>query len=465
MEYRPRFHFTAGRGWLNDPNGMLWDGEKYHLFFQHNPYHCKWDSMHWGHAVSSNLLQWTHLPPIIKPDAPYDCCQSGGCFSGSAVINNGQIYLFYTGSVTGVQTQNLAVCRDGITAEKYLCNPIIIAPPAGMSQNDFRDPKVIYHKERWYMVLATHNGSNQEDGDGQILFYRSDDLLQWEFVSVLLASGGKYGSMFECPDLFPIGGHWALTVSPMHHPAGRQSIWFLGDLDFDGGTFSIIREGCADYGFDYYAAQTYADCNQRMQTVAWMGSWPWMAWFSGYGPTACEGWRCAMTLPRICGLDRAGRLCWQPLEVMQSLRGEEQTGLNISLTNVVEIDGGDNCYELELHVAKDNIGDGIRVELFADEKYALKLDILAAGLILDRTQSDGYSKGTARAPIYWEDGAVMIRIIADCSNVEIFVGEGAVCITANIYPAPNQHRIRFLALGSRACLERVSFWPLSNSFR
>lgn len=466
MEYRPKFHFSARKGWLNDPNGLLWDGAQYQLFYQHNPHHCNWDSMHWGHATSTDLLHWAHLPPMLYPDAPYDKHQSGGCFSGSVVQHEGALYLFYTGALSDptVQTQNLAISRDGgKTAQKYSGNPIIAAPPQGMSQADFRDPKVIAYGGSWYMLLATHTGSNQQDGEGRILLYRSADLLHWDYISVLFGSA-HYGSMYECPDLFPMGEQWVLSFSPMYHPEWHQSVWLLGDMDFERGVFTVARAGRTDYGFDYYAAQSYPDQNGQIQSIGWMGSWPWMPWFRGYGPTEQEGWRCALSLPRSCALDRAGRLCWQPARAVESLRRQEQCAEHLELRAVpVGLDGGENCYECSLMLRRSALGEGIRLTLFAEQERGLTLDILPDTLLLSRARADGYGTGTAQAPLYWEDGAICLRIIVDKSTVELFAGEGAVCMSANVYPREGQSGITLRALGEAAQVQRLSLWQLDET--
>ena len=115
---RPSLHFTPQKGWINDPNGLVFFKGQYHLFYQYNPYHDNWDSMHWGHAVSRDLIHWEELEPALVPDMPYDNDKNGGCFSGSVVVHDDQLFLFYTGRTedeTGIfETQNLAVSKDGI---------------------------------------------------------------------------------------------------------------------------------------------------------------------------------------------------------------------------------------------------------------------------------------------------------------------------------------------------------------
>ena len=213
-KWRQRYHFTPPVSWMNDPNGLVYYKGLYHLFYQYNPKSCKWDSMHWGHAVSEDMIHWKDMPVALKPDQEYDCHPEGGCFSGSAVEKDGVLFLFYTATtqIDGVvhQTQCIATSKDGMTFEKYPNNPVIKEPPQGFS-NDFRDPKVFKHNGKWYMVVGGCIGSATFDGDGRICLYESDDLYNWKYKGNVLESNGKLGTMMECPDMFELNGKWVVT--------------------------------------------------------------------------------------------------------------------------------------------------------------------------------------------------------------------------------------------------------------
>lgn len=148
--YRPRYHACVLVGWANDPNGLIFFGGKAHLFCQYNPYHPYWESMHWGHFVSTDLIRWEFLPVALAPDQNYDC--GGGCFSGTALEREGKLVLMYTGVAKNVQQQCLAVSEDGVTFEKAAANPVIPASllPEGCSGRDFRDPKVFERQGIFY---------------------------------------------------------------------------------------------------------------------------------------------------------------------------------------------------------------------------------------------------------------------------------------------------------------------------
>jgi beta-fructofuranosidase len=161
-DFRLNYHLMAEYGWMNDPNGFIEYEGQYHLFYQHYPYASKWGPMHWGHAVSRDLIRWEYLPVALAPDEAYD---SGGCFSGSAIEKDGKLYLMYTGHVVIVpevdyiQTQAIAVSEDGVHFTKSPHNPVIGIEqiPEQSSKKDFRDPKVFERGGRYYVVLGSND--------------------------------------------------------------------------------------------------------------------------------------------------------------------------------------------------------------------------------------------------------------------------------------------------------------------
>lgn len=181
MDYlRPlKWHYKPQNGWVNDPNGLVWFKGYYHVFYQHAPhYEIPWkEQMHWGHARTKDFLNWEELPVALTPDAPYD---TGGCWSGTAIVKDEKLYLFYA-SITELSTVSVAVSEDGVHFEKYAENPVIAHyPPQGGP--DFRDPAVTCIDETYYIVMAT---GNPELKVGRLLLYQSDDLLHWDYVSIL----------------------------------------------------------------------------------------------------------------------------------------------------------------------------------------------------------------------------------------------------------------------------------------
>lgn len=227
-DYRLNYHLMSEFGWMNDPNGFVQYKDQYHLFYQHFPYESKWGPMHWGHAVSSDLIKWEYFPVALAPDQDYD---TDGCFSGSAIVKDDRLFLMYTGHIISgpdrdqdyYQIQNIAVSEDGVRFDKIDANPVIDQTqiPTGASQKDFRDPKVFLRDGYYYVVL----GSNDTLGNGQILLYRTtqpveiSNLEQWTSVGIIAKSDGTFGDNWECPDLFQLGGHDVLMMSPQRMPA------------------------------------------------------------------------------------------------------------------------------------------------------------------------------------------------------------------------------------------------------
>ncbi|MEM6526168.1 MAG: glycoside hydrolase family 32 protein [Bacteroidota bacterium] len=283
--FRPQFHFSPDSMWMNDPNGMVYYDGEYHLFYQYYPDSTVWGPMHWGHAVSADMLHWEHLPIALYPDS------LGYIFSGSVVVdhkntsgfgNNGKpplVAIFTHHDIDGeragtndFQYQSIAYSNDkGRTWLKYKDNPVV--PNLGI--RDFRDPKVIWHEQtqRWVMVLAAYD---------KVQIYTSPDLKNWEYQSDFGIPGDD--RLWECPDLFPmtVSGtgqeKWALIVSIQKKApnGGTATSYFIGD--FDGKTFVADnkKQKWLDYGTDNYAMITWSDIPEsdgRRLAIGWMSNW------------------------------------------------------------------------------------------------------------------------------------------------------------------------------------------------
>ena len=262
MPERLKYHFEPKKGWINDPNGLIFFKGKYHAFFQHNPYEPKWGPMHWGHAVSEDLLHWTELPVALFPDRPYE--NDGGCFSGSAIEKDGTLYLFYTSVSRELgQTQSVALSEDGIHFEKYHGNPVIARCPDDGSR-DFRDPKVIKIGDTYYMVCGSG-----KDGIGKILLFESADLFHWQYDRVLF-EGAEYGAVLECPDFFPLGDKFVLMFSKMG-TVNYSTQFVCGE--FRRGEFVPISYCTPEAGPHFYAPQTFLDSKNRRIMIGWLYNW------------------------------------------------------------------------------------------------------------------------------------------------------------------------------------------------
>ena len=312
-QIRPAFHITGGEGWINDPNGLVVYRGRYHVFFQYHPYSTEWGPMHWGHVVSSDLMHWQRLPIALTPGDDGD---RDGCFSGSAIVYDGKLYLLYTGYTKNAgqdtvrQVQCLAESEDGVHFTK---RGVVISTdeiPLGYSATDFRDPKVWRHDGKFWCVIA----ARKLDGRGRTLIYTSDDLMRWRFVGDMLGEDCK-GIMTECPDYRAAEGLY-LSSEQSQPPEGSMHLnyhttrWAAGKLDYDTGHFDVKNSGICDYGFDFYAPQSF---ETEPVLLGWMNMWE-----RGM-PSAKYGFAGMLTVPRKIEL-KNGELYQTPVVIKKEVK-------------------------------------------------------------------------------------------------------------------------------------------------
>ena len=444
--WRPKYHFTAPAGWMNDPNGLIYFKGWYHLFYQYNPKHCDWASMHWGHAVSKDMIQWKDLQIALRPDQDYDDDPEGGCFSGSAVEKDGVLYLFYTASKNRdgklYQTQCLATSKDGVHFEKYAGNPVIPERPEGALE-PFRDPKVFAAAGKWYMVVGGSVEGEDPRGDGRVFLYESENLYDWRHKGEILESNGKLGTMIECPDLFEIAGKWILTCSPMNHPEYNKALYCVGDMDFESGCYTIEKLGNLDVGFDYYAPQSFLDAEGKRVTIAWQNGWLWMPWFENWGPTGQENWRGAFSVPRTVSLSEDQNVKLYPVKELWPLEYEPQEYCDYEVTTQRQYlhpaDG--KSFQMELFIDIEKVTSRyleIGVLGKGEKATVVEVDLLQKIVSIDKSRSDRYGRGRMNCPVEIQDGKLKLLILVDCSIVEVYVDGGRYCITSNVYPKIEQ---------------------------
>ena len=292
-DFRPEFHYTPPFGWINDPNGLLYENGTWHLFAQHNPKEPVWGPMHWRHATSTDLLHWKDLGIAMAPDE-----KLGMIFSGSAVIDKGNtsglgdgcdpMILMFTHHGEHEQ-QSIAYSNDRVHFTPYAGNPVI----PNDDKLNFRDPKVFRNEilNCWSVVLAAGDHAD---------IYASDDLIHWRKTGEFGAKENRLGGVFECTDMFPMkapdgGTVWALIVSTALNAtfgSGRMQ-YFLGE--FDGNTFVETYPSpyprFLDSGYDNYAAVTFSNTD-RLLMVGWAAS----PGYAGFMPT--NEFCCCMTYVR-----------------------------------------------------------------------------------------------------------------------------------------------------------------------
>lgn len=466
--WRLKYHFMPPAYWINDPNGLIQFKGEYHLFYQHNPYAPEWGAMHWGHARSRDLVHWEHLPIALAPSEDYDLHERGGCFSGSAVDDNGVLSLLYTGCVIRdgkvVQTQCLATSRDGVTFEKYERNPVIGAPPADGSA-DFRDPKVWKYNGLWYMVVGSC-----KDGRGKALLYRSQDLRTWDYIGVLAESDGTMGTMWECPDFFPLGDRYVLMFSPMGRGESK-TVYLVGNMDYQSGKFTWDVSGEVDFGFDFYAPQSFTDDKGRRIIIGWLNAWDWMPWFKNFGPTFKNDWCGFMSIPRTVELDHDGRLKFLPVEELKSLRGEhfhlDCTKIIPDTTVLPESIKGDSLeiiaeFDLKNSDASE-FGFKLRKSADGSQETVLSYDMKSGELRFDRNRSDGWSEGIRTCKLEAFDKEKMkLHIFVDTCVVEVFADEGRTVMSNNIFPDSASVYMDLFSLGGTAELISLDIWQLKS---
>ncbi len=478
--WRQRYHFMAPVGWMNDPNGLIVWRNEYHLFYQFNPFSANWGAMHWGHAVSKDMCRWEYLPTALAPSEEYDDWEEGGCFSGCAVENNGNLTLIYTGTSlaeSGVrQVQCLAESVDGINFYKFPQNPVISSYP-GCASNNFRDPKVWKKGELWYLVCGSG-----KDGKGMALLYCSRDLIAWEFMNILAESDGTQGYMWECPDVFELDGQTILVFSPMG--AGEhQCMYMSGKLDYSTGNFREQFRGDVDYGQDYYAAQSFLDQKGRRILFGWCSSWDWMPWFTGFGASQTEGWCGHLSIPREARLRDDGGLKFVPVNELEDLRKrawhmapfllrwEERErvinagdGIHVEILMKINLEQSTaDKMILQFRKTPEYISvEAKRGALQTGHATNLILDFAQEKLYLDFAMSDGKKKGMCAADIRMTEKYLDVRIFLDSCSAEVFADDYRIAMTANIFPDEKDNGITISSTGGDTLVEQFDVWEMTS---
>lgn len=462
-ELRPGFHLSARVGWMNDPNGFSYYKGEYHLFYQYHPYSCQWGPMHWGHAVSEDLLHWRYLPAALAPETG---CDRDGCFSGSAsVMADGSHMLMYTGvsketqpdgSTCDVQRQCIAV-GDGVDYEKYAGNPVLASEelPEGGSRFDFRDPKIWQRQDGSYRCVV---GNCTKDKDGQILLYSSADGMNWKYEKILASNGGRFGKMWECPDFFALDGKRVLLVSPQdmlpqgfEYYNGNGTVCLIGSYDEKTEEFMEESDQAVDYGIDFYAPQTVLAPDGRRIMIGWMQNWDTC---NLHAPEELP-WFGQMSLPRELSV-KNGRLIQKPVRELDALRCNKVSYTGITVSDMVRLDGiCGRSIDMELVIRPgdaEELFHKFAVRFAQNDKYHTSLSFRPRESIL---KIDRKFSGSRRAIIHQRrclagmaDGELRLRIILDRFSVEVFVNNGEKALTATLYTEQEANGISFFADGT-----------------
>ena len=453
-QYRNTYHAMPPIGWMNDPNGFNYAFGKYQLFYQFHPYSSAWGPMHWGHYTSSDLIKWELAPTALAPDTPYD---KDGCFSGSSILKDGELYLLYTSVADGKQTQALAKSSDGVHFKKV--NRVIDSGkvPSDCSQADFRDPKVFWRDGSYYAII----GSRNNDGSGQLLLYKSPDLTDWTFVGTVWKDRRTDG-IYECPDLAVIDGTDVLITSPQgfatqgwRYENLHGNLYMTGRLDTATGAFEREIEDEIDSGFDFYAPQTMTAPDGRVIMIAWMQMWDRTL------PTQAHNWAGAMTLPRELSL-QGGKLYQSPVREVENYRQNPVKAEDKAIDGELVLPGVEGTkaelvFTLDLGTAEKT---GVKVFCGSEHETRIYYDRASGLVYFDRsdmgTRISGAGKETnatvrsVQAEI--KNNRLQFRIFLDVSSCEVFLNGGERTMTGNIYSDPQDTGIRFYAEGGSARL-------------
>jgi fructan beta-fructosidase len=484
-QYRPQFHFSPKSGWMNDPNGLVYFDGEYHLFYQYYPDSTVWGPMHWGHAVSRDLITWNQLPVALSPDS------LGYIFSGSAVIDIKNTSGF--GSVEKppmvaiftyhnpvleksgsniFQNQGIAYSLDkGRTWTKYSGNPVLKNPGI----RDFRDPKMFWNSDlgKWELIMAVKD---------RVHIYSSSDMKSWTFESEFGKDLGAHGGVWECPDLFPIDiagttvKKWVMLVSinPGGPNGGSATQYFTGN--FDGHKFvpDETEIKWVDWGRDNYAGVTWSNIPEndgRRIFIGWMSNWD----YANVVPATT--WRSASTIPReVTLLEDNGHYFLSSLPLsefdrlrikssmvsvgMQSFNGEKEIPIRkVSLMQSELLFG----FELATSPA-DTIG--IILENTNKERLILGYSKSQRQFYIDRRTAgnSSFSKDFARISTASYDArpALKLHLFIDASSVEVFVDDGRLVMTNLVFPGEKYTSLKLFSKGGSSLLNKAIFYSLTG---
>ena len=456
LKDRPAFHFTPYIGWMNDPNGFSFYKGQFHLFYQYYPYGLGWNSMHWGHAVSKDLLHWEYLPAALAPENKYD---SFGVFSGSSIeLPDGQQLLMYTGVTKNNDKDTQLQCvatGDGINYKKFTGNPVIGKNlfPEGFNSQHFRDPKIWRAADGSYYCISV---SCKNDGNGAILLFHSPDAFSWSYEGVLLENKGNIGKMWECPDYFELDGKDIILISPQNmlpqqdkYMAGSRTAYFCGKLDLEQKKFIPDFDAPVDSGIDFFFFFSVKAPDGRTILIGWMQNWD----TCNLTDRGNRNWFGQMSTPRELSL-KDGKLIQKPVKEIESYRTASTT------LNDVTVDGNflpenltGRIIDMELTIRpKENKSlNSFTINLAQSEEYKITLEYKADShtLVFDRSRTEIRNALCSQSICRVSDSQELkLRILLDTYSAEVFVNDGQQVMTNTFYINPSANKISFHSDGS-----------------
>ena len=453
--FRLGHHLMPLVGWLNDPNGLCWYKGKYHVFFQYAPFDVEGGLKFWGHYTSENLISWKYEGTALYPDSSYDC---HGVYSGSALVEQDKMHLFFTGNVKidgdydyineGRETSTLHVeSEDGIhfsdkeeviSFEKY---------PEDFTCH-IRDPKVWKENDRYRMVL----GGRLKEDKGAVLVYESEALRDWTLERVI-TTPEAFGYMWECPDYFELDGQKILSVSPQ----GLKREEFRFQNIYQSGYFPVKEDGSVDaadfrewdMGFDFYAPQTFVDHKGRRLLIGWMGMPD--ADEEYVNKTLDEGWQHCLTVPRELKV-QDGKILQYPVKELESLR-KEKTIIHDekSIAEIrVEVNDGFDLIIEEIAMT----GSSFKVSMGGQMIFRYENGIAEIGF----SGFSGAGREKRKAKI---SKLKNIRFLVDTSAIEIYLNDGETVFSTRYYPDREDLQLKIVGGKFRGDLWNLRKMPVT----
>ena len=431
------FHLTPPVGWLNDPNGLAQLGDTFHAYFQYSPFNAEGGVKMWGHSTSSDMVKWDYEGAALYPDQPFDV---GGVYSGSALVEDGTMHVFYTGNVkredeegydyvmNGREANTIHVTsKDGVHFEhKHLVLGNDDYPAD--DTNHVRDPKVWRSGNKYYMV----QGARKKNDTGEVLVFESEDLDSWHLVN-RITSDEPFGYMWECPDYFEVSDDArrhttpiakVLSVSPQGLSGAewdRRNVYQSGYFVLRGdilGDCELKPFALWDAGFDFYAPQTFETTGGRRILIGWMGM-PDEKYYTNL--TVDDGWQHCFTIPREITA-RNGRILQAPVRELERYRH------NGRFSNAALDAENTKCFDMEVV--------GIQSRDF-QATIADELELLwDKGRFTMRFADQGEkSVGAGRMQRFEHlDYLNKVRVVGDTSSIEVFVNDGILAFSTRYYP-------------------------------
>lgn len=443
--YKMTYHIESDKGLVNDPNGLIWFEDKYYFFHQWNRFDTNHSYKEWGLFTSTNMIDWTNQGSAILPDRKLD---RDGVYSGSSIEHNGEIYTFYTGNVKNNGERKSYQCisrsKNGRT---FIKEEHAIETPAEFTEHH-RDPKVWRGGNNWWMIV----GAQTRERKGAIALYSSSDLLNWKYENILYDQ--QLGNMCECPDLFSVNDETdILLCCPQVRSEQEDGLTDISSYSafipgkFDGKEKKFLPKGSLellDYGFDFYAPQSFSDHKGRRIMVGWMSRMSDLE--ERLCPTKEYGYMHCLTLPRVVTWEN-GRIRQRPIEEVEELRKQERKF--ISSQGSFELESG--RFELELD----------RKDCTSDFQLLLRdgaVEIHYCGkkneLSVTRESWVTYKKETKVKQI---QSLAQMSIFSDNSSIEIFVNDGECVFSLRYFTNEENLSVKYAGLQQEGELHYFAF--------